>query len=105
MSTPRILMTSYFYEFRFGGAELVARTLKRNLEKELGIEVDVLCLSGSSTLEPEGNIHRLPVPMQWWRRPQVMKRVILFLNNRLLDRWVVRQAEQALPDLSRYDLI
>lgn len=105
MRIKRVLMTSYFYEFRFGGAELVARTVKRNLETQCGLDVDVLCLGGSLTPEPEPNIHRVSIPDWWLRSPQLFKRIVLFLNNRFFDKWFVSRASRLDLPWPDYDLI
>jgi len=105
MRPKRILVTSFFYEFRYGGAELVARTLKRNLEKRAGLEVDVVCFAGSPVREPEPNIHRLSLPAWWMVRSQLFKRAVLFLNNGLLDRWIANRIEALRLDWPRYDLL
>lgn len=104
MTTKRILITSFFYEFRFGGAELVARTIKRNMESRCGIEVDVLCFSGSTTPESSPNIYRIQIPPVCWRQPNLFKRVILFLNNSAFDRWMIWQINKLPINWAGYDL-
>lgn len=99
----KVLFVTCFFEYNFGGAELVMRTLRRSLT-ERGHTVDVLCLAGGPSPQP-GNIWRLPVPHLLRHRPQLMKRVIIFLANPVLDRWFSRRLQSLPLSRSSYALV
>lgn len=97
----RLLFTSYFYEYNFGGAEIIARTLKDLAETELGAQVDVACFSGGPSPQP-GTILRFNRFPRLSDQP--FKRAILFFNNRWFDSSILR-ALRTLAGETPYDLI
>lgn len=89
----KILFVAYFYEYHFGGAEIIARTIREIARDELGHQVDVVCFGGGPAVQP-GEIFRVP------RFPpfseQAWKRTLLFLNNRFFDQRIRSEFERAL---------
>lgn len=99
----KVLFVSAFYEFDFGGAEIVMRTLRQGLA-ERGHEIDVVCVAGGPNRQPE-RIWRLHAPPFLRSNPQVLKRALIFLANPALDRWFIRQALSLRLPLASYDLV
>lgn len=99
----RILFVSYFYEYNYGGAEPVARTLRKELISR-GHSVDVLCLEGGPARQEE-KIWRLPLPPLALRYSEAAKKVLLFLNNSLFDRIFLNRARALCLPMDSYDQI
>lgn len=99
----KVLFVSAFYEYDFGGAEIVMRALRRGLA-ERGHDIDVLCIAGGPNAQP-GKVWRLPAPPLLRRNPQLLKRILIFLANRAMDRWFIRRALELKLPLSNYDLV
>jgi glycosyltransferase involved in cell wall biosynthesis len=99
----RILFLSYFYEYNYGGAEPVARTLRHELVKR-GDAVDVLCLAGGPAVQ-SGTIWRLPLPEIALRYPELAKKILLFLNNPAFDRNILNRAYALRLPMESYDSI
>ena len=97
----RILKLSWFYEYPYGGAEIVARMLQRGLE-ERGHRVDVLCLGGGP-LPQEGRIWRIELPRFLYRFPWPTKVTLIFLYNRAFDAWFLRRARRLDLPWAEYD--
>lgn len=95
-------MIAPFYEYRYGGAELIMRIQRQCLE-ERGIQIHVLCLADGS--EPQdGIIWRLPLPDWLKKHPLAVKRAIIFLNNPWFDRYFLKVMRQMPIPLEGYDL-
>jgi glycosyltransferase involved in cell wall biosynthesis len=90
----RILLVAYFYEAPAGGAIIVARLLREQLEARAHT-VDILCLGVGP--EPQGGkVWRLELP-RWTRRHcDRIRQTFLFLNNGGFDRFLLSQA-RSLP--------
>jgi len=99
----KTLMIAPFYEYRYGGAELIMRIQRRCLE-ERGVAIDVLCLEGGP--EPQnGTLWRLPLPKPFKTHPLAIKRAIIFLNNPWFDRHFLGAIKRLPIPFETYDLI
>lgn len=97
----KVLFVTSFFEYHFGGAELVMRNLRRALQRR-GHQVDVLCLGGGPSPQP-GAIWRIPVSRKL--NPQTLKRLLLFLNNALFDRHFLHRIRALAIPVENYELI
>ena len=100
----RLLLVSFFYEHDHGGAEMVAREAAALLRRCPGWEVEVLCLAGGPD-RGEPGMHRIAPPRWCSQNAQILKRTILFLPNRMLDRSLFRAAQTAGVRPEKYDAI
>jgi glycosyltransferase involved in cell wall biosynthesis len=100
----RLLLVSFFYEHDHGGAEMVAREAAALLRRCAGWEVEVLCLAGGPD-RGEPGMHRITPPRWCSQNAQTLKRTILFLPNRMLDRSLFRAAQSAGVRPENYDAI
>ncbi len=100
----RLLLVSFFYEHDHGGAEMVAREAAALLRRCAGWEVEVLCLAGGPD-RGEPGIRRITPPRWCSQNAQTLKRTILFLPNRMLDRSLFRAAQNAGVRPENYDAI
>ncbi len=100
----RLLLVSLFYEHDHGGAEMVAREAAALLRRCPGWEVEVLTLAGGPD-RGEPDTHRIDPPSWCPQNPQSLKRTILFLPNRLLDRALFRATRRAGVQPGDYDAI
>ena len=87
-----VLLTSLFYEYRFGGAEMVAHTLRQSFAERLGWRVDVLCYDGGTETDVAGNVFRIPRAGIWQGRDEQFKRACLFLGHRRWDQSLEQRA-------------
>ena len=100
----RLLLVSFFYEHDHGGAEMVAREAAALLRRCAGWEVEVLCLAGGPD-RGEPGMRRITPPRWCSQNAQTLKRTILFLPNRMLDRSLFRAAQNAGVRPENYDAI
>lgn len=99
----RILTFSWFYEYPYGGAEIVTRMLQRGLEAR-GHQVEVVCLAGGPLRQP-GTVWRLGLPSVAYRFPFLTKVGFLFFFNRVFDAHFLRQLRRTRLPLAQYDHI
>ncbi len=101
----KLLLVSLFYEYRFGGAEMVARTLREIWEQQLDWRVDVLCYEGGGHPEAGGGVRRIPRARLWRGRAEAFKRACLFLSHGAWDASLEERALPLWPSPQDYDLV